>query len=486
MAKPSALPTPMGNPPAGIEAWDIARLKPYANNSRTHSPEQIDQLVESIEEFGFTIPILVDEKGMVLAGHGRLEAAKKRGMTHVPVLVTRGWSADRKRAYIIADNRLALNAGWDNKILGSELGALALSGFDMGVLGFAPGEVAALIALGTKANAEPDDAPPAPKVPVSQLGDLWVLGAHRVLCGDATSRAAVARLLEDRKPKLMVTDPPYGVNYDPAWRTAALKDGANRAEGKVSNDERVDWSAAWALFTGDVAYVWHDGRHGGEVEASLKAAKFNVRAQIVWVKTQFALGRGNFHWQHEPAFYVQKEGAVEDHWRFDEEHEVAAYVVKIGEIADWRGGRKQSTVWNIDMVKNNTGHATQKPVECMARPIRNNSGGGGFCLRPLPRIRHNRHRGGRRGPDLPWPRARPRLCGRDSRTLGHLYRWRAGAGGSRLDVRGNKGPSPWQESHRWTSRRRCWRCSQSQRKPTSRRYCSRCRQTRHSRISKGR
>lgn len=381
---------PAGNPVDKLERWEVSRLKPYAQNARTHSPEQVAQLVASIEQFGFTIPVLVDEKGMIIAGHGRVLAAAKREMSHVPVLVARGWSANQKRAYIIADNKLAEGAGWDRNILGSELGNLTLAGFDVDALGFAPGEIKALIANAAKVNADPDDAPPAPAQPVSQPGDLWVLGEHRVLCGDATSRAAVDRVLAGKKPHLMATDPPYGVEYDPDWRTTAkngdgslLSTGTGRAKGKVKNDERADWREAWLLFPGVVAYVWHSGKHGTSVGASLEAAKFITRSQIVWVKSNFVVGRGDYHWGHEAALYVTKQGTFEDHWRFQEEHECATYSVKLGATADWRGGRKQSTVWHIDMVKNDTGHATQKPVECMRRPIANNSGGGDLVYDPF-------------------------------------------------------------------------------------------------------
>lgn len=382
---PKAAAQPCGNPPDGIESRSVASLKPYAKNARTHSDEQVEQLVASIEEFGFTIPILVDEKGMVLAGHGRLLAAEKRGMSHVPVMVARGWRAEKKRAYIIADNRLAENAGWNKLLLGNELGNLALAGVNLDVLGFAPGEIAALIAMAHKPLADADAAPEVPETPLTQLGDVWVMGEHRLLCGDATSKADVARVLAGAKPHLMVTDPPYGVDYDPGWRGKALNDGANRAIGKVSNDGRADWREAWALFPGNVLYVWHSGKHCTEVGASLKTQGFEIRSQIVWVKGHPVLGmiKANYNWQHEALFYAQRVGSEDDHWRFEDEHELAVYAVRLGSTADWRGGRKQSTVWNIDVVQNDTGHGTQKPVECMRRPIANNSKGGDRVYDPF-------------------------------------------------------------------------------------------------------
>jgi site-specific DNA-methyltransferase (adenine-specific) len=181
-------------------------------------------------------------------------------------------------------------------------------------------------------------------------------------------------------PQLMVTDPPYGVEYNPGWRQKAGV--GSRATGKVLNDDRADWREAWALFPGAVAYVWHGGLHSGIVAASLQACKFDIRAQIVWVKTRPALSRGHYHWQHEPALYGVRDDA-DDGWRFVPEHEVSAYAVKKGATGSWSGGRKQSTVWFIEHLKSDTGHGTQKPVECMKRPIENNSSPGHAVYEPF-------------------------------------------------------------------------------------------------------
>jgi site-specific DNA-methyltransferase (adenine-specific) len=180
----------------------------------------------------------------------------------------------------------------------------------------------------------------------------------------------------------MVTDPPYGVNYDPSWRKDAGIGSENAATGKVLNDDRADWREVWALFPGSVAYVWHGGLHSAVVAESLKVCKFDIRAQIIWVKTRPALSRGNYHWQHEPAYYGVKDGR-EDDWRFIPEHEVAGYAVKKGKTADWKGDRKQSTVWFIEHLKSDTGHGTQKPVECMKRPMENNSSPGQAVYEPF-------------------------------------------------------------------------------------------------------
>lgn len=245
----------------------------------------------------------------------------------------------------------------------------------------APAEIGQLRGVGGGLT-DPDDAPPVPEVPTTTPGDLYVLGEHRLLCGDSTDAAAVARLLEGRVPSLMVTDPPYGVKYDPSWRVEAGVASAGAARGTVRNDDRADWREAWALFPGAIAYVWHGGLHAGVVAESLRATRFRLRAQIVWIKTRPALSRGAYHWQHEPAFYGVREGEPDD-WRFEHEHELAAYAVRDGAQASWVGGRRQSTVWSIDHLKNDTGHGTQKPVECMARPMRNHGQAGDLVYDPF-------------------------------------------------------------------------------------------------------
>jgi len=180
----------------------------------------------------------------------------------------------------------------------------------------------------------------------------------------------------------MVTDPPYGVNYDPSWRVKSGVASKGAATGKVKNDDRADWREAWSLFPGGVAYVWHQGLAAPVVADSLASISFTLRAQIIWVKSRHAMSRGHYHWQHEHCFYAVEEGA-DDGWRFLEDHEAAAYAVKKGDTANWKGGRKQSTVWFIEHIKNETGHGTQKPVECMRRPIRNNSQRGDAVYDPF-------------------------------------------------------------------------------------------------------
>lgn len=389
MAPSSARSRPRAGKPPDTPAWpadaverrSVASLTPYARNARLHSEGQVAEIAASIREWGWTMPVLVDESGGIIAGHGRVLAAQLLGLAEVPVMVARGWSADQKRAYVIADNKIGLNAAWDDALLALELGELQSTGL---MTGFDGGELKELFAKAARRAGftDPNAAGPAPAAPVSRLGDVWLLGESRIVCGDCTDPKVVDLALAGAKPHLMVTDPPYGVNYDPAWRQAAGVASKGAAVGKVLNDDRADWREAWALFPGAVAYVWHGGLHWPTVEASLVSAGFGIRAQIVWVKTRPVFSRGAYHWQHEPALYGVREGE-EDHWRFVPEHEVAGYVVREGETSQWSGGRKQSTVWNIEHLKSDTGHGTQKPVECMRRPIENNSKAGDAVYEPF-------------------------------------------------------------------------------------------------------
>ena len=343
-----------------VERWPIERLVPYARNARTHSEAQVDQIAASIREWGWTNPVLVSEDGTIIAGHGRVLGARKLRINEVPVMIAAGWTEAQKRAYAIADNKLALNAGWDEELLGIELGELEVLGFDVDLIGFSESERLALAAGATSGLTDPDDVPELPSEPVSRPGDLWTLGRHRLLCGDSTSPGDVERVLDGVSPHLMVTDPPYGVEYDPAWRKRAGVNLNKGKLGKVANDNRADWREAWALFPGSVAYVWHAGRHASAVQDSLEATGFEVRAQIIWAKDRFALSRGHYHWQHEPCWYA------------------------VRGTATWHGDRKQSTLWSINAREDTGhGHGTQKPVECMKRPVENNSSPGQAVYEPF-------------------------------------------------------------------------------------------------------
>ena len=243
-----------------IEHRSLDRLIPYARNARTHSDEQVAQIAGSLAEFGFTNPCLIDEQGVLIAGHGRVLAARRLGLDTVPVIVLSHLSDAQKKAFRIADNKLALNAGWNDELLRLEMEELQALDFDLDLTGFGGEELETLLgATGEDESAggdsaDEDAAPEPPTEPVSRPGDLWVLGRHRLLCGDATVATDVERLLAGTVPHLMVTDPPYGVSYDPAWRNEAGVSSTSRT-GKVANDDRADWREVWALFPGEVAYV---------------------------------------------------------------------------------------------------------------------------------------------------------------------------------------------------------------------------------------
>lgn len=366
-----------------VELRPLASLVPYAQNARDHSEAQVQKIARSIERFGFNNPVLVDAEQVIVAGHGRVLAAKLLGLEKVPVIALGHLSAEDRRAYRLADNRIALDATWNEDILRRELEAIAALGIDLSVSGFSDEELDAFLSEASGVGSEkPDRAPPAPPKPVSKEGDVWLLGGHRIICGDSSNAEDVMRVLAGARPHLMVTDPPYGVEYDPSWRLEAGAGSANAALGKVRNDDQADWRQTWALFPGVVAYVWHAATFAGVVDQSLKACGLKVRSQIVWVKQRPVLSRGHYHWQHEGAYYATKDGE-DDHWRFVPEHFVAAYAVHDDHSASWRGGRKQSTVWFIDHMKNDTGHGTQKPVECMRRPIINNSACGDAVYEPF-------------------------------------------------------------------------------------------------------
>lgn len=331
----------------------VETLIPYARNARTHSEAQVAQIAGSIKEFGFCNPVLIDKDGGIIAGHGRVLAAQKLGLKVVPTITLGHLSETQKRAYILADNKLALNAGWDDEMLKVELESLKADGFDMALAGFDDIELTGLLA------PEPTDVDAEPQIDKAdelrekwgvEMGQLWRLGEHRILCGDSTKEEDVARVMDGVTPTLMVTDPPYGVEYDPSWRADAGVNKSIGKMGKVVNDDVADWTPAWRLFSGDAAYVYHAGVMSATVQASLENVGFKIRAQIIWAKDRMALSRGDYHWQHEPCWYA----------------------VRDGKAGHRTGDRTQTTLWSIPSRDDSGhGHGTQKPVECMARPIRN-------------------------------------------------------------------------------------------------------------------
>lgn len=361
----------------------VSDLVPYANNARTHSPEQVAQIARSIQEFGFMNPVIVDDEGGVIAGHGRILAAQSLGMTEVPCVEANWLTEDQKKAYVLADNQIATNSGWDLSLLRVEIADLTESGFDIPILGFTDDFLKELAAEPTLGLVDPDECGPLPAIARTKEGDVWVLGKHRIMCGDATSADSVAKLLDGAKPHIMVTDPPYGVDYDPEWRKrAGLQEGGSY--GVVANDTRADWSDAWRLFPGNVAYVWHGALHSTTVIESLASAGFLMKSSIVWVKNRPAIGRGHYHWKHEPCIEVQRASPQEG-----DDAEFAAYATK-GGSARWVGGRAQTTVWEIAVCTQHSkgedakvSHSTQKPVECMKRPLRNNSTPGDAVYEPF-------------------------------------------------------------------------------------------------------
>jgi DNA modification methylase len=344
-----------------LEFWALERLVPSARNARTHSDAQVAEIAGSIRAFGFTNPILVGEQGDVVAGHGRLAAARRLGLSDVPVILLRGLTELQRRQLVLADNRIALNAGWDLEMLNLELKDLSALGADLTLVGFTAQELAAALAPAVSTGlTDENEAPALAETAVTAAGDIWCMGAHRLACGDSTDSDVVRTLLGGLSPHLMVTDPPYGVEYDPSWRHRA---GVNRSSrvGTVRNDERADWEAAWALFPGSIAYVWHGALHATTVAEGLVRHGFAIRAQIIWAKERLVIGRGDYHWQHEPCWYaVRKKG-------------------------NWTGDRKQTTLWSIQSggQDTETTHGTQKPVECMRRPMLNNSSRGQAIYDPF-------------------------------------------------------------------------------------------------------
>ena len=347
-----------------IEMWAVDRVKPYEGNPRSIPDKAIKKVAGSLKKFGFQKPIVVDEHGVIIAGHVLLKAAIAAGFTRVPVAISNLPPAEAK-AYRIADNRTAQETDWIDALLKTELTALDGLDFDLDNLGFDDRELQKLLSDDAELERA-EETPEAPVNPVSIEGDVWVLDKHRIICGSSTDADTVAKVLNGVEPHLMVTDPPYGVEYDATWRKTALP-GTNPGKtggmhGKVMNDDRANWSEAYALFPGDLLYVWHAGNKAHEVASSIEDCGFQIRAQIIWAKHQSVIGRGHYHPQHEPCWYAVKDKAT----------------------GHWQGDRTQTTLWKIDKPqKSETGHSTQKPVECMRRPIINNSSPGQAVYEPF-------------------------------------------------------------------------------------------------------
>lgn len=342
----------------------VDEIHPDPSNARKHSPRNIDAIAASLHRFGQQKPIVVDSSGVVRAGNGTLEAAKKLGWTEVAVVESDLEGAEMT-AFAIADNRTAELAEWDDEVLAATLQALEEADVPLADAGFTSEELAEVQkAAGAEEAVEvvEDEVPEAPEEPITKEGDLWILGRHRLLCGDSTKADDVERLMNGDNPNMMVTDPPYGVNYTPAWRDKALGD---KALGKansdiIQSDDVADWRGVWGLFKGDIAYVWHASAFTDVVMDSLRAVDLIPTQQIIWNKSVLILGRSSYHFKHEPCWYCVRKGATHD----------------------WIGDRKQTTV--IDAAPPNhimsgskeerTPHPTQKALACMSNLMRNHSG----------------------------------------------------------------------------------------------------------------
>ena len=350
-----------------IEQWPTAKLLPYARNARTHSEDQVAQIAASIAEFGFTNPILAGSDGVIVAGHGRLAAAQKLGMEQVPVVVLDHLSPTQRRALVIADNRIAENASWDEAMLRIELVALQDDDFDVSLTGFDADALAELMAGedGEGAGQTDDDAvPEVTETPVSRPGDVWVLERHRLLCGDSTVAASYERLLQGEQVDMVFMDPPYNVNYA---NTAKDKmRGKNRA---ILNDNLGEgfYDFLLAALTPTIAncrggiYVAMSSSELDVLQSAFREAGGKWSTFIIWAKNTFTLGRSDYQRQYEPILYGWPEGATRH----------------------WCGDRDQSDVWQIKKPHKNDLHPTMKPVELVERAIRNSSRPGNVVLDPF-------------------------------------------------------------------------------------------------------
>ena len=335
-----------------IEPWPTTRLIPYARNARTHSPEQVAQIAASIAEFGFTNPILAGSDGVIVAGHGRLAAAQKLGLATVPVVVLDHLTPTQRRALIIADNRIAENAGWDEALLRIEMADLQDADFDLSLTGFDADALAELMA-GDEPQGEgqtDDDAvPDVAEMPVSRPGDVWLLGGHRLLCGDSTVAESYDRVLDGEPVDMVFTDPPYNVNY------------ANSAKDKMRGKDRAILNDNLGDGFYDFLLAAMSSSELDVLQAAFRAAGGKWSTFIIWAKNTFTLGRADYQRQYEPILYGWPEGA--------QRH--------------WCGDRDQGDVWNIKKPQKNDLHPTMKPVELVERAIRNSSRPGNMVLDPF-------------------------------------------------------------------------------------------------------
>ena len=350
-----------------IERWPTAKLLPYARNARTHSEEQVAQIAASIAEFGFTNPILAGADGVIVAGHGRLAAAQKLGLETVPVVVLDHLTPTQRRALVIADNRIAENAGWDDDVLRTELAALQDEDFDLALTGFDADALAELLAdeNGAGSGETDDDAvPEVTETPISRPGDIWVMGHHRLLCGDATLAESYQKLLGDGSVDMVFTDPPYNVNY-----ANSAKDKMRGKDRAILNDNLEDgfYDFILAALTPMLSrcqgavYVAMSSSELDVLQAAFRAAGGHWSTFIIWAKNTFTMGRADYQRQYEPILYGWPDGSTRH----------------------WCGDRDQGDVWQIKKPQKNDLHPTMKPVELVERAVRNSSRPGQLVLDPF-------------------------------------------------------------------------------------------------------
>jgi len=349
-----------------LEWRSVSTLIPYARNSRTHSDEQIAQIAASIKEFGWTNPILIDGDNGIIAGHGRLSAARKLGHEEVPVIELKDLTETQRKAYIIADNRLALNAGWDNEMLTIELKELLADNFALDILGFDSKELNALLEPEVVVGlTDEDDAPEIPEEPKTKLGDIYQLGKHRVMCGDSCSIHDMEKLCGGQLVDMWLTDPPYNVAVQGGnHANPERKTGLKILNDKMPDEEFRQFlrdayvTADLVMKSGAVFYIWHADSEGYNFRGAAKDAGWAVRQCLIWKKSSIVMGRQDYHWKHEPCLYGWKEGA--------------------GHL--WSTDRKQTTILEFDRPSRNKEHPTMKPVALFEYQMLNNTKGGDIVL----------------------------------------------------------------------------------------------------------
>jgi len=342
-----------------VERRNVADLIPYARNSRTHSEEQVGQIAASIKEWGWTVPVLIEPDGGLIAGHGRILAAQKLGIKDVPCMIAEGWTEAQKKAYVIADNKLALNSGWDDAMLKVELGELDDLDFDLSLTGFGTDELAAFFVEETEGLTDEDSVPDVPEVPVTVEGDVWLLGKHRLMCGDSTSIDAMESLTQGQLVDMWLTDPPYNVAYEGKTKDAlTIQNDEMSDEGFRQFLSDANTAADAVMKPGAVFYIWHADSEGYNFRGACHDVGWQVRQCLIWKKQTLVMGRQDYHWKHEPCLYGWKGGA--------------------GHL--WATDRKQTTILEFDRPNRNAEHPTMKPVELFEYQMLNNTKGGDQVL----------------------------------------------------------------------------------------------------------